>query len=300
MVEVVGPGSGMAQRVHIHHNYFLDPSFHGGNGGESIRFGLSGRQHASAHGVIEYNLFEHCDGDLEVISMKSSDNTVRYNTLRDCKGTITLRHGNRTLVEGNIILGGAGGIRVYANDHVLVNNVVQGSTYPAVSIGGGEIVDDTGSTTAHERADRTLVAFNTLAGKGPLIVYGGGKKFGPDTITLADTILLGTGSGKLVQVSQGSNLRFGGNIVWAGTAGDMPASGYRAVDPRLVRDADGLYRITAGSPAVDAATGSYPQAALDLDLQPRTGAKDVGADEYVAGGTNRRPLTPSDVGPAAP
>src|SRR5439155_445600 len=83
---------------------------------------------------------------------------------------------------------------------------------------------------------------------------------------------------------------FGGNIVWAGTAGDMPASGYRAVDPRLVRDADGLYRITAGSPAVDAATGSYPQAALDLDLQPRTGAKDVGADEYVAGGTNRRPL----------
>ncbi|GIG62205.1 lyase [Longispora fulva] len=298
-VEVVGPGSGMAQRVLVHHNHFLDHSYRGGNGGEAIRFGLSGRQHASARGRIENNLFERCDGDLEVVSVKSSDNVVRYNTLLNCQGTITLRHGNRTRVEGNLLLGGAGGIRVYGDDHVVVDNVVQNSGYPALSVGGGEIVDDTGSTTDHERADRLLAAFNTFVGAGPLVVFGGGKKYGPRTVTLANTILLGTGGGALVQVKQGSELTFAGNIAWSGTPG-MPAGGYRQVDPRLVRDATGLYRPAAGSPAIDGAVGAYPQVGLDLDGQVRGGRKDVGADETGAPGATRGPLTPADVGPTGP
>ncbi len=120
-IEVVGPGgSGMAQRTWIHHNYFLDQSYSGGNGGESIRVGLSGRQHSSAYAIVEDNLFEACNGDLEVISVKSSDDTIRYNTLRNSKGTITLRHGWRNVVEGNFLLGNATGIRMFGNYHRVV------------------------------------------------------------------------------------------------------------------------------------------------------------------------------------
>jgi hypothetical protein len=67
-----------------------------------------------------------------------------------------------------------------------------------------------------------------------------------------------------------------------------------------VKDAAGLYRLSSGSPAIDAGVGSYPSVAKDFDLQARTGAFDVGADEYFASGATRAPLTKADVGPAAP
>jgi hypothetical protein len=79
----------------------------------------------------------------------------------------------------------------------------------------------------------------------------------------------------------------------------MPSSGYRTADPKLTRDAAGLYRLSAGSPAIDAAVGSYSQVTLDMDGQTRTGTKDVGADEFGAAGPLREPLTTVDVGPSA-
>jgi hypothetical protein len=72
------------------------------------------------------------------------------------------------------------------------------------------------------------------------------------------------------------------------------------MDPALVTDAGGLYRLGGASPAIDTAAGSYPQVTRDMDLQARTGTKDVGADEFAAAaGPLRSPLTTVDVGPAA-
>jgi parallel beta-helix repeat protein len=301
-LQITGPGStAMAQRAWVHHNYFLDHSFGGSNGGESIRLGFSYRQLSSAHAVVEYNLFERADGDSEAISVKSSDNTIRFNTIRDSRGSIVLRHGNRNLVEGNLMLGGSAGIRFYENDHVVVNNLIQGGTGQIIA-GSGTVVDDTTNGTEHARADRVVVAFNTVAGSAtPLVDVGpGSDPYGPDGCTFADNILVGGGSGALVSINNGTNLRWEGNIVWAGTGGNMPSSGYRLVNPALVTDAGGLYRLPGTSPAVDTATGSYPQVTRDMDGQPRSGAKDVGADEYAASGPTRRPLTTADVGPSAP
>jgi hypothetical protein len=300
-IEVTGPGDhDMAKNTWIHHNYFLDHSFRGSNGGESIRIGVSQRQHGSAHGLIEYNLFEKCNGDAEVVSVKSSDDVVRYNTLLNSKGSIVLRHGNRNLVDGNLMLGGSSGIRFYGNDHTIVNNVVQNSTGQAIEVGGGEIRDDTRSTTAHEAADRVLVAFNTLVNdRAPAVLVGTSKKFAPSEITFADDLVVGSG-GSAVNVRQGSGLHWLGDIVWGVKVGNAPAAGFKTVNPNLVQDAGGLWRLRAGSPAIDAAQGSYPQVTTDFDTQARTGAKDVGADEYVAGGPTRAPLKPTDVGPNAP
>jgi chondroitinase B-like protein len=300
-LQISGPGDdAMARRTHVHHNYFHDHTFSGSNGGESIRLGYSYRQLSSANAVVEYNLFERADGDSEAISVKSSDNTIRYNTLRDSEGSITLRHGNRNLVEGNFMLGNTAGIRFYDNDHVIVNNVIQGGTGQLIA-GSGDIADDTTGSTSHARPDRVVVAFNTVISNrtNVLQVGQGTDRLGPNQCTFADNIFVGGGAGAVLDIDEGTGLTWQGNLVWAGTGGNVPSSGYRVVDPALTTDAGGLRRLTSGSPAIDAAVGSYSQASRDMDLQNRYGTKDIGADEYLGGGTQRRPLTASDVGPNA-
>jgi len=298
-IEVIGPGSTMAQRTWIHHNYFLDHSFSGENGGESIRVGLSGRQHSAAYAVVENNLFEKCDGDLEVISVKSTSDIIRYNTLRDSKGTITLRHGWDSLVEGNYLLGNETGIRMYGNNHTVINNVIENSTGQALAIGGGEVRDDTTSGTNHEAVDHALVAFNTFVNdkSSPIKMGDSSKEYQPSDVTVADNIV--SGSGSALSLQGGSSLHYQGNMLYGVSAGALPSSGYVTANPKLILDSAGLYRLSSGSPAINAATGSFPAAALDMDGQTRSGTKDIGADEFGAGGPAREPLSPSDVGPAA-
>ena len=298
-LQVNGPGSnGMARNLRVHHNHFFNHRFTGANNGESIRFGLSGRQHGDARGVVEYNLLERADGDSEAIGIKSSNNTVRYNTLLNSRGTISLRHGWGTRVDGNFVIGGNSGIRFFGNNHTIINNVVQDTSGLPMEVGGGEIRDDTSSTTAHEAADHCVVAFNTLVGpSGRVVKYGSDKAFDPSDITVSNNVIRGNGGSAVT--GTGASLRYQGNILFGATAGTMPSGGYRTVDPRLTRGEGNLFRLSSGSPAIDTAAGSFPQVTTDMDAIARTGTKDVGADELTPG-TLRRPLTRADVGPEAP
>ncbi|MEV6826435.1 polysaccharide lyase 6 family protein [Amycolatopsis sp. NPDC051102] len=291
-LQILGPSDAMAQNVHVHHNYFYNHQFSGANGGESIRLGLSNHQSYSAHAVVENNLFEKADGDIEAISVKSSDNGVRYNTIRDSRGYIVLRHGNRSTVEGNLLFGS--GIRFHGNDHRIVNNYVANSGGRAIVFGSGDEADSGPTSKLHDRPDRDTVAYNTVIGSSS-VIDGDGGDFKPKDCVVADNIVKGT-SGTLVTLPSGSTVKYEGNITFGGTAG-IPA---RNVDPKLVKDAAGLYRLASGSPAINTGVGSYPYAAMDFDLQARTGTYDVGADEYSASGTTRVPLAKADVGPAAP
>ncbi|MEU0532374.1 polysaccharide lyase 6 family protein [Amycolatopsis tolypomycina] len=291
-LQILGPSGAMAKRVHVHHNYFFNHQFTGTNGGESIRLGLSDRQSSTANALIENNLFEKADGDSEAISVKSSDNVVRYNTIRDSKGYIVLRHGNRSTVEGNVLFGS--GIRFHGNDHKIVNNYVANSGDRAIVFGSGDEADSGPTSKLHDRPDRVTVAYNTVLGSSS-VIDGDGGDFKPKDCVVADNIVKGT-SGTLVTLPGGSVVKYEGNITFGGAAG-IPS---RNVDPKLVKDAAGLYRLASGSPAIDTGVGSYPAAAKDFDLQARSGTFDVGADEYFASGTTRVPLTKADVGPTAP
>lgn len=289
-LQILGPSGAMAKRVHVHHNYFYNHQFAGANGGESIRLGLSDRQSYSANALIENNLFEKADGDSEAISVKSSDNVVRYNTIRDSKGYLVLRHGNRSVVEGNLLFGS--GIRFHGNDHKIVDNYVANSGDRAIVFGSGDEADSGPTSKLHDRPDRVTVAYNTVLGSKS-VIDGDGGDFKPKDCVVADNIVKGT-SGPLVTLPSGSTVKYEGNITFGGSAG-IPS---RGVDPKLVKDAAGLYRLSPGSPAIDAGVGSYPSAAKDFDLQARAGVFDVGADELVSGAT-RVPLTKADVGPTA-
>lgn len=114
----------------IDHNYFGERPVLGSNGGETIRVGTSASSKLSSRTLIENNLFEHCDGEVEVISVKSCDNIIRRNTFYESAGVLALRHGNRNLVENNVFLGNnklhTGGIRVINEGHTIRNNYLEG------------------------------------------------------------------------------------------------------------------------------------------------------------------------------
>ncbi|MEC3977548.1 polysaccharide lyase 6 family protein [Amycolatopsis sp. H20-H5] len=296
---------GMAQNVQVFRNYFSDHSFAGDNGGEPIRLGLSPRALTKAGAKVEYNLFERANGDPEAISIKSSGNFVRHNTIRDSKGGIVLRHGNGTRVEANYLLGGQEGVRIYGNDHVVVNNYVAGITGRGLVVGSGSERDHTpgepdDTRRGNDAADRVLIANNTLLNNKSTLSGETNRPFEPHDCVIADNLLIGD-TGDLVSMGNTVGFRWSGNIVFgAGTDGNAPAAGYRRVDPRLARGADGVSRLTASSPAIGAATLSPAPVTEDIDGQPRGSARDVGADEYSSAAPLLRPLTPADVGPAAP
>lgn len=119
-------------RHRIDHNYFGRRERLGKNGGETIRLGDSDTSMLEPRCVVEYNLFEKCDGEAECISNKSCGNLYRRNTFLEVAGTLTLRHGNRCTVEENAFLGnhakGTGGVRVIGENHRVIRNYFENLT----------------------------------------------------------------------------------------------------------------------------------------------------------------------------
>jgi poly(beta-D-mannuronate) lyase len=78
--------------------------------------------------------------------------------------------------------------------------------------------------------------------------------------------------------------------------GDIPATGYSTIDPKLAKDATGAYHLQAGSVAIDKAKGSYSSVTTDMDGQQRKGLLDVGADEVSKEKAVAHVLQPAEVG----
>lgn len=303
-IVVDGPGAtAMAQRLHIYRNHFSGHTFAGANGGEPIRLGVSSRALSSAHAVVEYNLFERCDGDPETISVKSSDNTIRCNTIRDSRGGIVLRHGNHSTTEGNYLIGGTDGLRVYGNDHLVVNNYLGDLSGRALVIGSGTTRDHHPGETTEERrgndaCDRAVIVHNTLLGNAGTLL-GETRDYEPRDVVIADNLLVGS-AGSLVAMGKTTGFTWQSNILWgAASNGNIPSGGYGRVDPLLRQESDGIFRLSAGSPAIGAATLGSPSVVDDVDGHSRGTTRDIGADEYSALAPLRRPLTSADVGPNA-
>lgn len=112
---------------HIHHNYFGPRPVFGSNGGETLRIGTSHYSLTTSGTLVENNYFDRCSGEVEIVSNKSGSNTYRGNTFFQSSGTLTLRHGNGTLVEQNLFDGNnapyTGGVRVINADQTIRNNM---------------------------------------------------------------------------------------------------------------------------------------------------------------------------------
>jgi poly(beta-D-mannuronate) lyase len=111
----------------IDHNYFGLRLPLASNGGEIIRVGVSQHCQFNSNTQIIENFFEHCDGETEIISIKSGSNVVRNNLFKECQGGVVLRHGDNNTVANNVFLGngkeGTGGVRVINKGQWVVNNL---------------------------------------------------------------------------------------------------------------------------------------------------------------------------------
>lgn len=292
-----GEGKQIAERLWIHHNYFKSQKDQGGkNGAETLQFGLSGFSLSSSNSVVEYNLFEDCAGENEMISIKASAVTLRYNTIRNCPAQFTLRHGNRCQVYGNYFFN-TPGIRFFGDDHLIYSNYFE-QCNPAIQIGnGGAEVADGAPLTSHDRPDRVLIAFNTLVNNKANIIQSARKDgLGATYVTLANNVIQG---GEVAATISGpmTNAVWEVNVIFnTQKAGDMPQGSYVTADPKLVKDKAGVYHVQKGSPVINAAKGEYAKLTTDMDGQPRTARLDIGADEFSSAASKARVLNPSDVG----
>jgi poly(beta-D-mannuronate) lyase len=292
MIDVRGTGSQIAQRVWIHHNYFHDFTSPGGNGAETIRFGLSGLSLSNGFGLIEHNLFVRCTGENELISNKSSANTYRYNTLVDSPGgELTLRHGNDCVVYGNYFRNTAG-MRIFGDRHQVFSNYLESSTGINIGNGDGEVADGA-PLTSHDRPDNCVITFNTLV-NNPRNYFQQGRTngLGATGTVFANNVLQGGGSAAGLSGPYTGGA-WAGNIIWqTNGAGAMPPGTFDQVDPLLAPDAQGIFRPQPGSPAIDSAVGDYPAVVADIDGQPRAEPKDKGADELSSEPVTAMFLTP--------
>ena len=274
------------------------------NGFEAIRIGTSTTASTVARVTVENNVFDRQDGEIEIISNKSTGNTIQYNTFRDSAGTLTLRHGNDATVAGNFFLGEnrdrSGGIRVYGEDHAIVNNYladIDDRADGAISLETGEA-----NTPANgfQQVKNVLIAHNTIVNAGGAGVKldhsaGGDRDLLPEDVTFAAN-LISNPDGEVFEGAAGPGLTFSDNLVFGAPLGVSAQPGITVADPRLELAGDGLYRPAADSPAIDAVSQGG-LVTVDVDGQARIGLADIGADERSSAQIVRRPLVGADVGP---
>ncbi|CAA0081625.1 Chondroitinase-B [Zhongshania aliphaticivorans] len=116
----------------IEYNYFGPRQILGANGGETLRIGTSHFSTKYSNTLVRHNFFDRVNGEHEIISNKSSGNVFRGNVIFESQGTLTMRHGHHTLVEGNYIIGNrkpnTGGIRIINEYQTVKNNYLSGLT----------------------------------------------------------------------------------------------------------------------------------------------------------------------------
>jgi poly(beta-D-mannuronate) lyase len=114
----------------IDHNYFGPRPPLDGNGGETIRIGTSTWSMYDSYAKVDSNIFDRCDGEMEIVSIKSGHNTIINNVFYECDGTVTFRHGNNSEVSYNYFIGNnkkdTGGIRIIGENHKVHHNYLQG------------------------------------------------------------------------------------------------------------------------------------------------------------------------------
>lgn len=122
-----------AFRAHVHHNHFRD--WRGeGNGHEAFRIGQSSHHRWwEAQAIVERNYLENIrvPGENEAISIKSSGNIVRHNTLVET-ATLSLRVGLGNRAEANYLVNTSGlvvmdgrTVNGHSRGHLIIGNYLE-------------------------------------------------------------------------------------------------------------------------------------------------------------------------------
>lgn len=303
-----------ANYCRIDSNYFAGRPNLGLSGVETVKIGSGNNSLFSSNTVVEYNLFEKCDGEIETISNKSCDNIIRYNTFLNNQGTLCIRQGRRIQVYGNFFLGNntasTGGIRVHGRDHVIYNNYFADlggkDTRTAISIEDGWAVSDTSSSAAYFPIKNLIVTNNTFVNCAYNINIGiqgdASSVQAPDSVVFANNVVYATAktvvSPIITQVNAPTHMTWASNYIYGQSLGiPTPVGINTSTNPLMSLQSDGLIRPSANSPLINASSLKYSFLTTDVDGQLRDSQPDIGADEVSSSTKTVRPLTANDVGP---
>ncbi|MFC2080251.1 chondroitinase-B domain-containing protein [Bacteroidota bacterium] len=300
----------------IEYNHFKNMGPRAENEMEAIRIGWSAMSESDGLCTVSNNLFEACNGDPEIISVKCNKNTLAHNTFLRCQGTLSLRHGNESLVEGNFFLGdsteGTGGVRIYGSDHRIINNYFEGLTGTRwdapITLTEGDAEEGNGSLSKHFRIERAIIANNTLVNNdhGIEIGYDNNDKYSkpPRDVVMANNLVT-SDTGSLVSyinppdnISWSNNLMFARGVAVLGNGVSFGTEEVLETDPLLTWNSEELvFRAAAETPGYTATFDITGAITYDMDGQLRSSTTQYGADEYQTSTILYSPLKAIDVGP---
>jgi poly(beta-D-mannuronate) lyase len=285
---------------HIHHNHFRDiPKGKTGNGYETIQLISRGNSKDGETGnVIEYNLFERCDGESEIVSVKSNGNILRGNTFSHCRGELVMRIGHRNVVTGNWFLGGSGGVRLQGKDQVVINNYFDRLSGPGLAMMDGT------EDEFYSRVERALVAHNTFVNCGQAFHIGINHSKYPDgtaprDCTIANNIFYQEKDAKnglitFVKGQEPEKWIWQGNI-YQGVLGIEPRKGLQ--QNFAFSNKNGELLLPTAQTITALRTGMKPtELAVDLAGKARSENGTVGAFQYDMKPNRAKPLSAEDVG----
>ncbi|MCX6149287.1 MAG: hypothetical protein NTX22_02040 [Ignavibacteriales bacterium] len=296
-------------------NYFgyRSPNIIGGvlvNGADIIMVGVAGSPYGN-NNIIEYNYFEDCNGEDEIISNKSDDNIYHYNVFTRCAGFISLRWGKRAIVESNYFFGQhniSGGIIILSEDHKIYNNYFESlQQKPAIYLLSGDFTFP--SSGSFPQPKNVQIVHNTFVNNQLNFDIGNPYLSDPSLIPqppkdciIANNVIyrsyLDEQNPFIITRIEPINLSWTKNIMFGSPIGMQPSTGIDSIDPKLQSSyPDFLWRLTSISPAINASVGSYPFITDDFDGQVRDNNKDVGCDEYSSFPIQRKSVDRMSTGP---
>ncbi|WP_230281907.1 polysaccharide lyase 6 family protein [Croceicoccus sp. Ery15] len=232
----------------IDHNYFGPRPVLGSNGGETIRIGTSQYSMYNSGTIVENNIFDRCDGEVEIVSNKSGGNIYRGNLFLRSRGTLTLRHGDGNLVESNVFLGHSkdytGGIRVINRDQIVRGNYMEGlrgtGFSSALTVMNGV---PNSPVNRYVQVENAQIERNTVIDSARVTLGAGAddeRSAPPVKSVMRANLLGGLDSGTFVEVDADiSGIQFADNAVIKGDV-HSDAAALRRVDTEMARAGNGL------------------------------------------------------------
>jgi len=199
---VVWRNTDAEQHHHIYRNIFSNHQYvpeddinDDNNGWEAIRIGTSQQSQSSSFTTVEYNYFYESNGEIEIISNKSGNNTYRYNTFESSAGLLTLRHGNNCTVDSNYFLiddTSGGGIRIIDKGHTITNNYIEGAKSTSNSRGGICLSahDTSPALSGYWEVSDVTVSNNTIINSRQSLHYGSSARDNPPVSALISNNLI--------------------------------------------------------------------------------------------------------------
>lgn len=325
---------GIEHHALIDYNYFGErinnPNFT--NNLEAIQVGMymgsgSAWETVPSYSVIENNCFYQWDGEIEIISVKAHNVTIRYNTIRECVGTVCLRIADDCEVYGNYFFqnnaADSGGIRAYGSGHLIYNNYIEAPSLGGQQRSGIVLQAGAGAEVADSKTDvrvaaNIIVANNTIVSdKGIGMTFGAEpsatKPYAPQNITVVNNVILNSDDKKtIMNIKTPTDSLIKNNFIDPKNP-EAPISGSNSAEqpipdefefinsPAHYELVDGISIPTSQSPV----TGAGNVEGVDLtflteDVEGKIRDSAIDAGAYQLNGTGpvtNKPLTADDVGP---